>query len=457
MRVLKFGGTSVGTIESLKNVKAIIEATPRPAIVVVSALGGLTDKLIATARKAAEGEEAVYKQSMAEIRERHHSVINGVVESDKIEIVTAAVDKMLDELERLYLGVYLVADLSERVLDRIVSFGERMSSMIVSGMIPEIELKDARQFIKTVKRHGKNKLDVETTDRLIADCLPAANLPEAITLTQGFISTDDKGDVTNLGRGGSDYTAAILAAAFNADVLEIWTDVDGFLTADPRKIKGTRIIDKMSFVEAMELCNYGAKVIYPPTIYPVFHKSIPIKIKNTFNPEAPGTLITEGGEGSARNISGISSLPETALLEVRFSDDCDSNTCKRRILNSLARKGVDLFTSNTESAGSSMSLIVRSSEAETAIEELEMEFAVEIDDAKVRIAPIKASVATIAVVGENIDSRAKLLEDIESMLVANHIHPLSANTSNAGNNITIVVEHEQELSAMQRVHDYLFT
>lgn len=456
MKVLKFGGTSVGTVESLKNVKAIVENTQLPAIVVVSALGGITDKLIETARKAASGDKDAYEIVFAEIVKRHETVINGVVAPEKRSAVSTAVNEMLSELARIYLGVYYVSDLSERVLDRIVSFGERMSSTIVWGMINGMELKDSRSFIKTEKRHGKHKLDVDATNQLLSAQLSDVDKPGKLTLVQGFISTDSKGDITNLGRGGSDYTAAILAAAFNADILEIWTDVDGFLTADPRKIRGTHIIDEMSFVEAMELCNFGAKVVYPPTIYPVFHKNIPVKIKNTFNPLASGTLIADSGIKSTSKARGVSSLTNTAMLTVEFQSQSDMASGRMRILNSLARKGVDLYTT-ADSASNQISFIVRDSEAESAMEEIAVEFSSEINDNRINLTNPRMNVATIALVGENINENQDLYFEINKLLSDKGITPLASSTSVAsGSNLTILVDLTDEPEAMQSIHDYLY-
>ena len=267
----------MGTVGSLRNVKMIVERREEPVIVVVSALGGITDRLIATARLAAEGNEE-YLHSLQDIVTRHHDVINGIVPHEWQDEISSKVDALLDELGNIYKGVSLIRDLSPRSMDIIVSYGERLSSTIISKVINGAQLFDSRQFIKTLDQFGKHVLDNDATQTLIHQTFD--NAPFKVALVPGFISSDSKGDVTNLGRGGSDYTAAILAAALDAEALEIWTDVDGFMTADPRIIPNSYVIDHMSFIEAMELCNFGAKVIYPPTIYPVFHKNIPILIKN---------------------------------------------------------------------------------------------------------------------------------------------------------------------------------
>ncbi len=340
MKVLKFGGTSVGTVESLRSVKAIVEACDEPVIVVVSALGGITDQLINTAKLAAKGDIA-HLESYARIVDRHRKVIEGVVpSSDQLEVLSI-VNPLLEELGNIYRGVSLIKDLSDRTLDIVVSYGERISSVIVSHVISGAVHLDSRSFIKTVKKWDKHILDNDATQPLIHAAFD--HLESKVTVVPGFISSDAEGNVTNLGRGGSDYTAAILAAALDARVLEIWTDVDGFMTADPRVISGALVIDRLSFTEAMELCNFGAKVIYPPTIYPVFHKNIPILIKNTFNPEAPGTLISDEPQNDGEKaIKGISSINDTCLITVVGLGMVGVIGVNSRIFNSLAKNGISV-------------------------------------------------------------------------------------------------------------------
>ena len=275
MRVLKFGGTSVGTPESLLNVKNIVENINEPVIVVVSALGGLTDRLIATANNARDGKE--WKSDWEAMVERHHNIIRQVVPDNMQDATVETVDNLLNDLARNYEGIQLLGQLPPQTLDLIVSFGERMSAPIVAAMIHDARLHYSPDFIKTERWFDRNIADVPLTEECILKEFPAGSVRREVT--GGFISSDrESGIITNLGRGGSDYTAALIAAALDASVLDIWTDVDGFLTTDPRIVPSARIIDEMSFVESMELCSFGAKVIYPPTIYPVFHKNIPIRI-----------------------------------------------------------------------------------------------------------------------------------------------------------------------------------
>ncbi len=286
---MKFGGTSVGSVKSILNLKRIVEAEARtqPVIVVVSALDGITDKLIATSQLALRGEEK-WRDEFEAIVARHHQMIEDIISQEKRADVLSKVDALFDQLKSIYYGVFLIHDLSKKTEDAIVSYGERLSSNIVAALIENGERMNSRDFIRTEKKNGKHVLDAELTAQLVRDTFKAQfSAPDSqlTAVVPGFIARDrDSHETTNLGRGGSDYTAAIIAAALDAEVLEIWTDVDGFMTADPKVIQSAYTINELSYVEAMELCNFGAKVVYPPTIYPVCIKHIPIRVKNTFNP-----------------------------------------------------------------------------------------------------------------------------------------------------------------------------
>ena len=296
MKVMKFGGTSVGSVKSILSLKSIVEAEAG-RVVVVSALNGITDKLIATSEMAKNGD-CHYREEFEAMVTRHHQMIDAIIQDDKKRIdLFNNVDQLFDQLRSIYYGVFLIHDLSEKTQDTIISYGERLSSHIVAAMIKNGVRMNSRDFIRTENKEGKHVLDTELTMKLVKESFATfhtnnTNASKTVAVVPGFIARDrDSHETTNLGRGGSDYTAAIIAAALDAEILEIWTDVDGFMTADPKVIKSAYTINELSYVEAMELCNFGAKVIYPPTIYPVCVKNIPIKVKNTFNPEHPGTLI----------------------------------------------------------------------------------------------------------------------------------------------------------------------
>lgn len=454
MKVLKFGGTSVGTVESLISVKKIVEGCNEPVIVVVSALGGITDQLIKTAKLAAQGDKS-HLECYARIVERHNNVIEKMVPADKLGELKVIVDSLLDELGNIYKGVSLIKDLSDRTLDIIVSYGERLSSVIISCIIKDAQHYDSRNFIKTEKQFGKHILDNDITQKYIHATFDNNNFRVAVV--PGFISSDSDGNITNLGRGGSDYTAAILAATLNASVLEIWTDVDGFMTADPRVINNTYVIDHLSFVEAMELCNFGAKVIYPPTIYPVCHKNIPIWIKNTFNPTAPGTCISEqrpSPEGKA--IKGISSINDTCLITVSGLGMVGIIGINARIFNALAKNGVSVFLVSQASSENNTSFAVKNDDAELAVNVLKEEFAVELQSGEISEIKPEPNLATVAIVGENMKQSTGIAGKLFNTLGRNGINVIACAQGASETNISFVIDLKNLRKALNVIHDSFF-
>lgn len=454
MKVLKFGGTSVGTVESLRNVKKIVEDQQQPVVVVVSALGGITDQLISTANLAAAGDIA-HLESYARIVERHHNVIAGIVPKENQLDVLSIVDPLLEELGNLYRGISLIKDLSDRTLDIVVSYGERISSVIISRIIDGATHFDSRNFIRTTKQFGKHILDSDITAGLVHQTFD--DFTGNVAVIPGFIASDAKGDITNLGRGGSDYTAAIIAATMDADVLEIWTDVDGFMTADPRVINNTYVIDHLSFVEAMELCNFGAKVIYPPTIYPVFHKNIPIRIKNTFNPEAPGTLISETSpDGEGKAIKGISSINDTCLVTVAGLGMVGIIGVNARIFNALARNGVSVFLVSQASSEHNTSFAVKNADAAIAVKVLREEFAAELQSGEIIDISAEHDLATVAIVGENMKHATGIAGKLFNTLGRNGINVIACAQGASETNISFVIDLKNLRKALNVIHDSFF-
>ena len=454
MKVLKFGGTSVGTTESLRNVKAIVDGLDSPAVVVVSALGGLTDKLIATSRMAASADPA-FREEMESIRRRHIEIIDNVVPADRKEDVLSAVNALLDELSDIYTGLSLIKDLPHKTLDAVVSYGERMSSVIVAAMLNDARHVDSLDVIRTEKWFNRDIAERQLTDSGIRKAIP---LPLARTVVAGgFISRDkDNGDITNLGRGGSDYTAALMAAALDAECLEIWTDVDGFMTADPRIIKDARVIPHMSFVESMELCSFGAKVIYPPTIYPVFHKNIPIKILNTHNPSAPGTLITDSSPRGKGGVRGISPMRDTAVITIE--GDLTSNVAEinTRTYNAMARNGISIFLVAQPDREASFSFSLTAKEADKALRILESEFAPELQNGDIKRISKTCGLSIIAVVGEGINELNGLEGRISYTLRRNDIEVLAVSNGASETTVAIVVPDAMVNKALALVHDTCF-
>lgn len=455
MKVLKFGGTSVGTVESLSHVKRIVESLDEQVIVVVSALEGITDQLITTAQMASKGDSS-YLGNYAKIIERHNSVIDGMVPAEFQLDVRSITGPLLEELGNIYRGVSLIKDLSPRTLDIIVSYGERLSSVIISRVIDGAAYFDSRNFIKTIRQFNKHIVDFDATGDLIHKTFD--DFSGKVAVIPGFISSDrDSGDITNLGRGGSDYTAAIVAAELKASVLEIWTDVDGFMTADPRVISNAYVIDHLSFLEAMELCNFGAKVIYPPTIYPVFHKNIPIVIKNTFNSEAPGTWITNDmPKEDGKAIKGISSINDTCLITVSGLGMVGVIGVNSRIFNALAKNGVSVFLVSQASSEHNTSFAVKHCDADLAVRVLEDEFASEINTGEITTITAERDLATVAIVGENMKHTPGIAGKLFNTLGRNGINVIACAQGASETNISFVIQYSSLRKALNVIHDSFF-
>ena len=458
MKVLKFGGTSVGSVESILNVKKIVEACDEPVAVVVSALCGITDQLISTSHMAKAGD-AKYIDSYNDMVERHHAIIDGVIK-DGVQkaALLYAVDGLLSDLKSIYHGVYLIKDLSEKTLNAIVSYGERLSSNIVASLINGAKLYDSLTFIKTEKKQCKNMLVSDLTNRLVVESFKDLTDGKVnVALVPGFISTDVNTDeVTNLGRGGSDYTASIIAAALGAKALEIWTDVDGFMTADPRVINNAYTIDTLSYVEAMELCNFGAKVVYPPTIYPVCIENIPIYIKNTFRPDAKGTVIQEVCDDEGRAIKGISSINNTSLITVSGLSMVGVIGVNRRIFSTLADNGISVFMVSQASSENSTSIGVRNEDAEQACAVLNEEFAKEIEMGAMYKMSLESNLATVAVVGENMKHTPGIAGKLFGTLGRNGISVIACAQGASETNISFVVESKSLRKTLNVIHDSFF-
>ena len=450
---MKFGGSSVGTPDSIKKVKRIVEQAGDDVIVVVSALGGVTDKLLSISKIAAQGD-ASYKAALSDICLKHTLMVEQVIpQSSAREQLQIKVQAMLGELQNIFQGIYLIKDLSPKTSDTIVSYGERLSSTICADLCGA-QWFDSREFIKTEKKQGKNFLDTELTNKLIQDTF--SPLPR-LSLVPGFISTDrDSGEVTNLGRGGSDYTAAIIAAALNADSLEIWTDVDGFMTADPRVISTAYTISELTYTEATELCNFGAKVVYPPTIYPVCHKNIPILIKNTFNPEGKGTVIREGLSGFEKAIKGISSINDTSLINVRGLGMVGVIGINKRIFRALADNGISVFLVSQASSENSTSIGVKDEDAAKACAVLNEEFSKEIETGELFPITSEEELATVAIVGENMKHTPGIAGKLFGTLGRNGISVIACAQGASETNISFVVERRLLRKSLNVIHDSFF-
>ena len=453
--VLKFGGTSVGSKEGILNVKKIVEERVKThqVIVVVSALSGVTDALLSITQNAAKGD-ASYISALNAAIERHHQMVAEVIAPEKQALLVSQLNAVIAELQSILHGVCLIKDLTPKISDAIVSYGECLSSLVVTSLIEGAMHIDARTLIKTEHRGDKHLVDFEQTNQLVKQTL--LNTSQTIVMG-GFIASDAAtGVATNLGRGGSDYTASIVAAALDAEALEIWTDVDGFMTADPKIIPNAFTIDQLSYTEAMELCNFGAKVVYPPTIYPVCKKNIPIYVKNTFSPEAKGTIIRREVAHNDRPIRGISSVKETSTVTVSGASMVGVIGVNRRIFSALAKAGISVFMVAQNSSETSTTLCFTPRDARMACQLLDEEFAAEIADGAMNAATLVEGLSSVAVVGQRMRNMPGIAGQLFSVLGRNGI---SINATAMGGqeiNLSFVVERKQLRKTINVLHDSFF-
>ena len=454
MKVLKFGGTSVGSVESIRQIQHIIGQQTDDCIVVVSALGGITDQLLKAAQLALqEGEE--YMEVYQQIRQRHIDMVNNLIGNPTTrQMLCLEIESILDELRSILFGVHLVKDLSNKSQAVIVSYGEQLSSRIVTAALPGAVRKDSLQFIRTDHKQEQVLLDTELTESLVQQAF--SPLPH-LAVCPGFISRDSKtNEITNLGRGGSDYTASILAATLGAEVLEIWTDVNGFMTADPRLIPNAYTINSLSYVEASELCHFGAKVVYPPTIYPACAKNIPIRILNTFCPDHAGTIIQAEPEKSMRYVRGLSSIRDVALITVSGLSMVGVIGVNQRIFGALAKAGVSVFLVSQASSENSTTLGVQEKDCNTAVEVLTKEFKEEIKVGSMYPMLVQQGLAAVSIVGENMYNVPGMAGKLFGTLGRNGISVIAFAQGAKETNISFVVPAQLLSKTMNVLHDSFF-
>ena len=454
MKVLKFGGTSVGSVESIRQIQQIIAHQSDDCIVVVSALGGVTDQLLRAAQLALESDDA-YMEVYQSIRQRHLDMVNMLIENTTVrQMLSHELEGILDELRSILFGVHLVKDLSPKSEAVIVSYGEQLSSRIVTAALPGAVRKDSLQFIRTDRKQGQVLLDTDLTESLVRKTF--APQPH-LAVCPGFISRDSKTDeITNLGRGGSDYTASILAATLGAEVLEIWTDVNGFMTADPRLIPNAYTIKSLSYVEASELCHFGAKVVYPPTIYPACAKNIPIRILNTFSPDNAGTIIQAKPEDSKRYVRGLSSIRDVALITVSGLSMVGVIGVNQRIFSALASAGVSVFLVSQTSSENSTTLGVQEKDCDIAVEVLTKEFAEEIKVGSMYPMLVQQGLAAVSIVGENMCNMPGIAGKLFGTLGRNGISVIAFAQGAKETNISFVIPTQQLSKTMNVLHDSFF-
>ena len=454
MKVLKFGGTSVGSVESIRQIQQIIAQQSDDCVVVVSALGGITDQLLKAAQLALQDHEE-YLEIYQVIRQRHINMANSLIDNSTArQMLCHELENILDELRSILFGVHLVKDLSAKSEAVIVSYGEQLSSRIVTAALPGAVRKDSLQFIRTDHKQGQVLLNTEATEQLVRKAF--SPLPH-LTVCPGFISRDTQTEeITNLGRGGSDYTASILAATLGADVLEIWTDVNGFMTADPRLIPNAYTIKSLSYVEASELCHFGAKVVYPPTIYPACAKNIPIRILNTFSPSNAGTIIQSKPEDSTRYVRGLSSIRDVALITVSGLSMVGVIGVNQRIFSALAAGGVSVFLVSQTSSENSTTLGVQEKDCDKAVEVLTREFEKEIKVGSMYPMLVQQGLAAVSIVGENMHNMPGIAGKLFGTLGRNGISVIAFAQGATETNISFVIPAQQLSKTMNVLHDSFF-
>lgn len=454
MKVLKFGGTSVGSVESIRQIQHIINKQSDDCIVVVSALSGITDQLLKAAHLALQAEDT-YMEVYQSIRQRHLDMVNTLIDNTTVrQMLLHELESILDELRSILFGVHLVNDLSEKTEAAIVSYGERMSSRIVTAALPGAVRKNALQFIRTEHKQGQILLNTKLTEQLI--CEAFSPMPH-LSVCPGFISKDSKTEeITNLGRGGSDYTASILAATLGAEVLEIWTDVNGFMTADPRLIPEAYTIQSLSYVEATELCHFGAKVVYPPTIYPVCAKNIPIRILNTFSPDHTGTIIQSQPNDQTREVCGLSSIRDVAMITVSGLSMVGVIGVNQRIFTTLAAAGVSVFLVSQASSENSTTLGIQEKDCKIAVEVLTREFEEEIKVGSMYPMLVQQGLAAVSIVGENMQHTPGIAGKLFGTLGKNGISVIAFAQGAKETNISFVVPAQQLSKTMTLLHHSFF-
>lgn len=452
MKVLKFGGTSVGSVANLQNVKDIVSKQSDDVIVVVSALGGVTDSILNMARTACS-ERTFDKAEMNAIESRHLDMITKLIPSDKQAEVIAKIESKLSYLQDLIKGVSLIGELTPRTLDRIGGCGEMLSSTIIAPFL-DAQWVDSSALIKTDSNYLKATVNFEKTNSNIQNAFAAF---KGVAVAPGFVASNDSGELTTLGRGGSDYTAAIYAAALNAEALEIWTDVDGFMTADPRVISKAYVIDYLTYSEAMELSHFGAKVIYPPTILPVYRKKIPVWIKNTTNPDFHGTLIgAEKHCGKSRIIKGISSISNVSLLTIHGGGMVGVTGVSMRLFSALAKRNINVILISQASSENSISVVVSSSEVALAAHSVKEEFNSEIENGLVTGVIEEDDLSIVAIVGENMKESSGIAGKLFGTIGRNGINIRAIAQGASELNISWVIKTSELRKTLNVVHEGFF-
>jgi len=458
MRVMKFGGSSIATPERLKSVLGLIETSSRETetIAVVSAFGGVTDQLIGMIQQAGNGDDA-YVGEYGKFVVRHEEMIRLMTGGQKQHDLMETVAKYTSRLGEILRGVYLVRHVAPKTYNQILSYGERLSARIVADCLTEIgvdaDFVDARHLVRTDDNYGAGVVDFSVTNAQIQAFFGNDHKTYVVT---GFIASNEKGETTTLGRSGSDYTAAIFGAALGVDEIEIWTDVDGILTANPREVPEARSIPVMTYEDAMEMSHFGAKVIFPPTIQPAMQADIPIRIKNTFNPDFEGTLINKEGQDASHRITGISSMDSISLIRMQGSGMIGKTGLTGRIFQAMASSNIGVMLISLASSEHSICFAVEPGSAEAAKAALEKEFQLELQVQNIAQILIEENLCIVAVVGENMRHTPGIAGKVFNVLGELGANVVAIAQGSSERNISIVIAKEDELRVKQKLHQTFF-
>lgn len=459
MKVLKFGGTSVGSAESIRQVAEIVKsyrARNEQVAVVVSALKGTTNALIEAGKLAGQGDES-YKEILSAIEENHFTTTRSLITIKQQGHFIAGLKVLLNEAEELLHGIYLLRELSLRTLDLLQSFGERLSAYLIAGFFSQdgtpAVYTDARELIRTDARFGSARVDFKVTNQQIQDYFKGL---EEVPVITGFVSYTDKKETTTLGRGGSDYTAAIFGAALHAEEIEIWTDVDGVMTADPRKVPNAFSLSAISYEEAMEMSHFGAKVIYPPTLQPAFANQIPLRIRNTFNPSFPGTFISNETDSSKFSIKGISSIAEVSIVNFTGSGMVGISGVSSRLFGVLGKEDINIIMITQASSEHSICFALTPEDALKAEKAIAAEFANEISSGKINHPKVENDLSIVAMIGEDMRKTPGTSAAMFGALGKNGINVVAIAQGSSELNISVVIEKKHLAKALNSLHEDFF-
>lgn len=459
MITMKFGGTSVGDVQRLREVASIVRShMPQDPVLVASAMGGVTNTLLETAQFAVRREHLQVKKSIDTLRERHLQVIDALVKhAERKKQLTQDHSQIFDELSNLCHGVSLLKELSVRSLDAIASFGEILSCMQIAAILNDddvpAEFVDSRPLVRTDAQFGEATVDFPVTNKKLREKLLPLVRGKIIPVVTGFIGSTKDGLTTTLGRSGSDYTGSIVGAALGSEEIWIWTDVDGVMTADPRFVKGATVLPQISYREAAEMSYFGAKVIHPKTMLPAIDNGIPIRIKNTFNPSHPGTLISRASDSAGRTVKTVTSIDDLSLVAVEGNGMVGVPGVSARIFSALARARVHVMMISQASSEHNVCVVIPQKDCDKAIRELRSEFDIDIARKVIDDIKLQDPVSIVAVVGEGMRGLRGIAGKTFTAVAQAGANIVAIAQGSSELNISLVVEQNDSHKAVQAIHD----